>query len=779
MATQTGSIDLAATNGVKLYAKGGFDSIEQNYATKAELDVQADRIGMVVANDDTSGSLQLTADAMDYIGDHVTIKGTDGTTTVISGGRVQANSLAIGALDSAAQQATLNSNVQVGGRNLLIGTGDWSHCTISSGSGSASGDTFTFSANSSLGWYSVSFSNPHMPFSDVDGKTLTLSFDYRSDDFSDTSGDHYIWINAAASATENGSRSKYRQISTSEFDGVFVPTTEWQRGTITFDVSQGLFTSGSGEINYFYIQFYNHTLNSLQLRHVKLEQGNKPTDWSPAPEDQTEYADEASAQSAQPNLSPFFEISSSDSTYWFSTGNLVTYTSKLANGWTHLTSTNVSLNVSPKSGAVELKNSTTYTVMLEVRNAATLTGCTFYVYAPSNSMWATAKNVSVTADGVYYLTSTTKANLSDSAITHLRLFIGGTSSTIDADIRISLYEGEYNGPFKPYSGTKVLATQYITTIDATNGIKIADANPSSATTYLQLASTFLDFIREGTSMLKAWVDNIPMVRIGAENSFNTLIDSSGINFKEGYYTLGRFSSNLIELGSNSINAVISLCNGAGKIVGGEGGTIALEAQQPHVIGTVTDGTTSSEAGLSVRTNNYSEKVCLYAMSDDASNSYCSIALTPIIPGLYSVPNMEVSVGNTTKSFPMTDFINAIPVTLYDNASAAASAAATLSETAANFKRLTIFFKDTDSNYSSVDVWSPNGKRVALSLTWINGASTQEMYQRVRWVTISGTSISTYKASSDSKYRTGQVKLGATASVTNSDYLAIVHVIGYR
>lgn len=130
-------------------------------------------------------------------------------------------------------------------------------------------------------------------------------------------------------------------------------------------------------------------------------------------------------------------------------------------------------------------------------------------------------------------------------------------------------------------------------------------------------------------------------------------------------------------------------------------------------------------------------------------------------------------------YSIDDFINAIPVTLYDNANAAASASATLSETAANFKRMTIFYRDIDNNYSSTEVWSPNGKRVVLDLTWINGASTQDMYQRVRWVTISGTTIGTYKSSSDSKYRTGQVKLGTTNSVTNSDYIAITHVIGYR
>ena len=130
-------------------------------------------------------------------------------------------------------------------------------------------------------------------------------------------------------------------------------------------------------------------------------------------------------------------------------------------------------------------------------------------------------------------------------------------------------------------------------------------------------------------------------------------------------------------------------------------------------------------------------------------------------------------------FTMDAVRSAFPVTLYDNASASASAAATLSETAANFSRLTIFYKDNDGNHSSADVWQPDGKRVALAITWISGGSTQEMYQRVRWVAISGTAISTYKASSDAKYRTGQVRLGGTYSVTNGDYISIVHVIGWR
>lgn len=44
MATQTGSIDLTASNGVKLYAEAGFTNAEQTYSTKTELTATADGI---------------------------------------------------------------------------------------------------------------------------------------------------------------------------------------------------------------------------------------------------------------------------------------------------------------------------------------------------------------------------------------------------------------------------------------------------------------------------------------------------------------------------------------------------------------------------------------------------------------------------------------------------------------------------------------------------------------------------------------------------------------
>jgi hypothetical protein len=246
--------------------------------------------------------------------------------------------------------------------------------------------------------------------------------------------------------------------------------------------------------------------------------------------------------------------------------------------------------------------------------------------------------------------------------------------------------------------------------------------------------------------------------------------------------VAKFASDLIELGGNSASSEIKLCGGAGKITAGSGGGLTIRGEQVSLVSQEeSSGGNSSSTYIGSGITNSMWYIDLTAESVE-TGGYVSIDILPCDEyGHGSTPNVKFDSNELSGSviFPLSSIIDAIPVTLYDNASASASASATLSETAANFKRLTIFFKDSDNNYSSVDVWSPNGKRVALSLTWINGASTQLMYQRVRWVSINGTSISTYRASTSERYRTGQAQIGGTGGVTNSDYISIVHVIGYR
>lgn len=249
------------------------------------------------------------------------------------------------------------------------------------------------------------------------------------------------------------------------------------------------------------------------------------------------------------------------------------------------------------------------------------------------------------------------------------------------------------------------------------------------------------------------LNNLLGIVSGATPSIS-IYDGAGNNDSN---IVAKFASNLIELGKGSASAVVEFCGGLGRIGYNSGllNSFVVDGNGHQVVITTTESAFIDSNGNLIG-----------ADSDGAFIGSDNVLLY--------TPDETVS-----ESFNMAEVVSAIPVTLYDNDSASPSASATLSETAANFSRLTIFYKDSDNNRSSVDVWSPNGKRMSLSLTWINGTANQQMWQRVRYVTISGTTIETSKLSGDVNFRTGQIQLGTTGSVTNSDYISITHVIGYR
>lgn len=108
-----------------------------------------------------------------------------------------------------------------------------------------------------------------------------------------------------------------------------------------------------------------------------------------------------------------------------------------------------------------------------------------------------------------------------------------------------------------------------------------------------------------------------------------------------------------------------------------------------------------------------------------------------------------------------------PIVLYDNASGSASSI-TLSETAANFDYIEIFFMSNDDEYSSVKVADPNGKTVTLMNVHPNASSVA--YYKATTVQISGTSISVVSYS----------ELGISASgvtFNNVNHNLITKVVG--
>ena len=147
--------------------------------------------------------------------------------------------------------------------------------------------------------------------------------------------------------------------------------------------------------------------------------------------------------------------------------------------------------------------------------------------------------------------------------------------------------------------------------------------------------------------------------------------------------------------------------------------------------------------------------------DSGANNYNNLSNKPSINGV-------VLQGNKTSKDLGIDILS--QNVLYENASGSKSNI-TLSDSAANYEYLEIFFRDNDYDYNSVKVYSPNGKRVSLISQYNNGSNT--IWLKTSLYTISGTTIS----SSNSV----EVKLVNNSSIIvwDGNNIYITRVVGYK
>ena len=115
---------------------------------------------------------------------------------------------------------------------------------------------------------------------------------------------------------------------------------------------------------------------------------------------------------------------------------------------------------------------------------------------------------------------------------------------------------------------------------------------------------------------------------------------------------------------------------------------------------------------------------------------------------------------------------AFPTSLYSNSSGT-SGTITLSETAANFNYLEVYYAlTTDSGYSCSKAQSPNGKKVNLQI--VNGIATNNISIAGCTISISGTSI-TFSAG-----KTIAIASGFTLNgFSNTNEIKIYKILGYR
>lgn len=228
----------------------------------------------------------------------------DNTITVIDGGNIITGSvtanklnasdinasktLTVGAMTDAAAATILNSNVQVGGRNLLRNTGSLVSGGMVLTRATVDGDTIKLTPTTSSSY--AKFKVDYLDYSDHAYGEYTLSFEYRvSDDstsYTATQLVAYIGFNVA-SRVGNTFSSSYDRFYNETISTDY--STEWTRASVTVSVPSGLVTGQASALvagSNFTVQF--GSLGSKKptlIRRVKLEKGNKATDWFPAPED--------------------------------------------------------------------------------------------------------------------------------------------------------------------------------------------------------------------------------------------------------------------------------------------------------------------------------------------------------------------------------------------------------------------------------------------------------------------------------------------------------------
>ena len=203
----------------------------------------------------------------------------------------------------------------------------------------------------------------------------------------------------------------------------------------------------------------NSNVQEIWIGDVKVERGNVATDWTPAPEDQTTYVDNSVYQSSQPNLSPFFSYQPpTDTRYWVLATN---QTTNVYDGWmtfdmSAASQSDRAIQIRPKRQEW-VKPGGRYTLLVELVDI-TSSGTVQWMPRANNAIDQIAFNGSTSTlpSSSFYVSGTALSNaISDSTRTSLVTvaIVVKANATFSGKVRVSLYEGDYSGPYKPYVGS--------------------------------------------------------------------------------------------------------------------------------------------------------------------------------------------------------------------------------------------------------------------------------------------------------------------------------------
>ena len=174
------------------------------------------------------------------------------------------------------------NNLEIGGRNLARNTADFSGWGRDSTVWTFSDGVATFVPPSTRSWKQLG-QRPGAPLSLFDfDATYVISFDAMLVSGTVASGDSLSPCVALRDTADTNSRQRYRS-----WNIISSLTSEWQRIPKVIDPLPISSWSGTASSEaYFGVDFWLYTATAtIAIRNVKLEKGNKATDWTPAPED--------------------------------------------------------------------------------------------------------------------------------------------------------------------------------------------------------------------------------------------------------------------------------------------------------------------------------------------------------------------------------------------------------------------------------------------------------------------------------------------------------------
>lgn len=112
--------------------------------------------------------------------------------------------------------------------------------------------------------------------------------------------------------------------------------------------------------------------------------------------------------------------------------------------------------------------------------------------------------------------------------------------------------------------------------------------------------------------------------------------------------------------------------------------------------------------------------------------------------------------------------------LFNDPDASIDVSHRLADSAANYAKLRIYYKDNDGHRGSVDVYDPNSKTVCLTSTVMSSDSA--LWVKTRIVKISGTTVETEKSGTFTLVGQANVK---SNQLSHIDVIAVVRVEGWH